>query len=404
MSLEEAQLEQGDFAPNAELSDDSSMLSDEQVLEALLAQEARIEAVPVEEPAEPQPPEVDPAELEEDPEHEPVAAGNLESGEADPVAQEPEATETPAVVPTEPTEPKPTEAPVVNAGDEFDYKGFYERVTGTFKANGREVTVKDSNDIIALMQQGANYDKKMAGLKPALQVHRTLDKAGLLDPEKIGFMIDLYQGKPEALARLAAEREIDLFNLDTAKGEGYVPQHQMASDQEVAMTSVLTDLQDNPTFKETFSALQSWDAQSQDVILNNPEMLYMFQEHKDGGMFDTIMQTIQSERMFGRLRGVSTFDAYRTVGDRLYGQPTEPQQANQLPNAQSPAVMQQPVVVPTAPTAPTVIKEDPAVKQKRAAAAAPRKVATQAHVEQFNPLTMSDEEVLAMAARNQRLM
>lgn len=292
----------------------------------------------------------------------------------------------------------------VAVADTTDYKAFHEQVTRQFKANGRDLQVTSPEDIISLMQQGANYDKKMSSLKPAMQVHRTLEKAGLLDPEKIGFMIDLYHGKPEAVAKILADHEIDAYSLE-GKSEGYVPQSRMASDSEVEISSIISELEQAPTFKETFDRLGSWDEQSQKKILDNPRTLRMYQEHKDAGIFDRIHQAIESERMFGRLQGMSDYDAYQVVGDQLFG--NKPQvQAQAQPLAQSPVV--QPQVIPTVAPAPIsdprVVAKQVALNQKRSAASAPRKVATASQQEQFNPLTVSDDELMEIAARNSRLM
>ena len=51
-----------------------------------------------------------------------------------------------------------------------DYKTEYERLLAPFKANGRDISVKGVDDAITLMQMGANYNKKMAALKPNLKL------------------------------------------------------------------------------------------------------------------------------------------------------------------------------------------------------------------------------------------
>ena len=83
-----------------------------------------------------------------------------------------------------------------------DYKAEYDRLVAPFKANGREITVKSVDDAIALMQMGANYNKKMSALKPNLKLMKLLENNGLLDETKIGFLIDLEKKNPDAINKL----------------------------------------------------------------------------------------------------------------------------------------------------------------------------------------------------------
>lgn len=389
------QLGQGTEVPNDELSN----LSDEQLLEYLESNpQATLSAEPEPEQVE-EPEQTEEASEEVEEQEQPEEPGTAESeDEAD---QESEATA--PEVPASQPEPAPANTPDVPAAasTEPDYKAFYESVTRQFRANGRDLRVSNPEDIIALMQQGANYDKKMASLKPALQVHRTLEKAGLLDPEKIGFVIDLYQKKPEAIAKLIQDSNIDLYNFDPKQSEGYVPQAPQVNDTEIALRSVMAELEDSPTFQQTFDHLSTqWDANSQEQIIQNPDLLRVFDEHKSLGIFDQVVDAVRSERMFGRLRNVSDLEAYQLVGERLFGQ-AQAQQETTIP-AQSSAVAQPaPIVVPPTPKVPV---QDPNLNSKRKAAAAPRKEAGAKPADDFNPLLVSDDQLMEIMDRNQRYM
>lgn len=85
---------------------------------------------------------------------------------------------------TKPVEKEPTEQSV-------NYEQEYKRILAPFKANGKEVEVKSVDDAITLMQMGANYQKKMAALKPNLKILKILENNGLLDEGKLSFLIDL---------------------------------------------------------------------------------------------------------------------------------------------------------------------------------------------------------------------
>ena len=69
----------------------------------------------------------------------------------------------------------------VTTTDTIDYKAEYERLTQSFKANGKEIAVANVDEAISLMQMGANYNKKMAALKPNLKLLKLLENNKLLD-------------------------------------------------------------------------------------------------------------------------------------------------------------------------------------------------------------------------------
>jgi len=64
---------------------------------------------------------------------------------------------------------------------EFDYESAFKKVTAPFKANGVDMQVKDPDDVVRLMQMGANYQKKMSQLKPNLKLIKLLENNELLD-------------------------------------------------------------------------------------------------------------------------------------------------------------------------------------------------------------------------------
>ena len=57
-----------------------------------------------------------------------------------------------------------------------DYAAFYNEITKPFRANGKELRVTNPADVISLMQQGANYAKKMAAIKPIQRIGKLLEE------------------------------------------------------------------------------------------------------------------------------------------------------------------------------------------------------------------------------------
>lgn len=96
----------------------------------------------------------------------------------------------------------------------FDYKAAYEQITAPFKANGREMKVESPEEAVRLMQQGANYVKKMQALKPHLKMVRMLENNGLLDEGRLNFLIDVSRKDPGAIKKLLKDANIDPMDLD----------------------------------------------------------------------------------------------------------------------------------------------------------------------------------------------
>lgn len=201
---------------------------------------------------------------------------------------------------------------------DVDYQSFYSELTKPFKANGREITVKDPKDMITLMQQGVNYSKKMEELKPKKAVLKTLEQHGLLDNDKLAFLIDLHNKDPKAIAKLVKDSEIDLYAFDTEQANEYQPQQVISPVSE--LQEVVDELYVNENFRRVLSDMTgSWDTKSKEIIANNPNVLRIFNEQVDSGLYDRIVGVIEQERMFGRLLNVPFIEAYVTVESQLNG-------------------------------------------------------------------------------------
>ncbi len=132
-----------------------------------------------------------------------------------------------------------------------DKSAEYDRLLAPFKANGRDIKVENVDEAIRLMQMGANYNRKMAALKPNLAIMKTLENNGLLDPVKINFLIDLEKKNPEAISKLIKESGIDPLDISVEKADGYKPGNHSANENQVELDNVLDDIQHSPKYAET---------------------------------------------------------------------------------------------------------------------------------------------------------
>ena len=267
----------------------------------------------------------------------------------------------------------------------IDYKAAYEKLTRPFRANGKEMQVKNIDDAIALMQMGANYNKKMAALKPNLKLLKLLETNDLLSEEKLSFLIDVQKKNPAAISKLIKESGIDPLDLDESKAADYKPSVRRIDDREIELDQVLEDIQDSPAYHKTLNVVsKEWDQASRQIIAEQPQLLKVLNAHMENGIFDMIAKELEHERMMGRLAGLSDIEAYRKIGDAIHargGFNSLGRQGNAAPAAK-------PMTPPSKPKPESVEK----VKEKKRAASPTAMSTPKAPPKEFNPLAMSDEE------------
>ena len=204
---------------------------------------------------------------------------------------------------------------------EFDYESAYKKVSQPFKANGIDMQVKDPEDIIRLMQMGANYQKKMAQLKPNLKIIKMLENNELLDEAKLHNLIDLSKQDPKAIAKLVKESNVDPLDIDKGIPNDYQPTNYSVSDKEYDLDAVLDEIKNTPTFSKTINTLtKEWDEESKQTISNFPEIISIVNTHMGNGVFDEVNKVLQREKALGKLQGTSDVDAYKSIMDQMFEQ------------------------------------------------------------------------------------
>ena len=295
------------------------------------------------------------------------------------------------------TTEKQTETPDAPADNTsaLDYEAEYKRLLAPFKANGREISVKSVDDAVTLMQMGANYNKKMAALKPSLKLMKLLENNGLLNEEKISYLIDIEKKNPNAIQKLVKDSGIDPMDFDAEKAGEYKPKIHTVDDREMDLDTVLDEIQDTPSYNQTLQIVsKAWDGASKQVVANTPQLLKVINDHVANGIYNIISEEVERERVFGRLNGLSDIEAYRQVGDAIQARGG----FNHLGNAQAKTV-QAPVVVQPKPKK---VEDDKLNEKRRAASSTKPANTSQASNDDFNPLSLSDEEFAKFAAKRFR--
>ena len=282
---------------------------------------------------------------------------------------------------TEPEEDK-------EATEGVNHQEFYNTLTKPFKANGRDFQITNPNDMIALMQKGLNYSKKMEEMKPNLNLIKTLEQYGLTDESKLSYLIDLHNKKPEAIAKLIKDSEIDLYEFDTEQANHYVPQSKVV--HKTQLEEVISEVVEaNPEFNSVLNTVYTdWDNRSKQAIIDNPNILRIISEQQSNGTYDKIMNIMEYEKAVGRLQGTVFLQAYSEIEQRLLGGSTGGQ-AQPQPQSQ-----QQQAQAFTAPRPNHSNNSSNASEQKRKVAS-PSTNTAKPSTEAIDPLKMSDEELIA---------
>lgn len=200
-----------------------------------------------------------------------------------------------------------------------DYKGFYEKIMVPFKANGKLIELKSPEEVMQLLQMGANYTRKMQELSPHRKVLTMLQNNGLMDEDKLSYLIDLDKRNPEAIKKLVKEAGIDPLDIDTSKEPAYLVGNHKVTDAEVNFRAVLDDLATSPEGKATLQAINDgWDQASKEVLWSTPELMATMHKQREVGIYQQIVDEMDRQKALGKLPPNAPFlEAYRTVGDQI---------------------------------------------------------------------------------------
>lgn len=288
---------------------------------------------------------------------------------------------------SEPVEPKE----VKETSDEGIYKEVYDRLFNQpIRANNKDLKLNNVDDVIKLVQMGANYNLKMAGIKEQIPYIKILEKNNLLDERELSYLIDLKLGKPEAIARLLKENEVDLYDFDLAQSDTYIPESRGVSHQEIELEEVIKEISTLPKFLDTMDVIQrAWDEGSRDMIRQDPSRLRIISEHVESGMYQKVWEEVERNQLLGNIpegtTAIQAYDHYGTEMDKLG-------LLNEF-SAEAPATSQP---VSTSTESQEAIKQakEKALKDKKRAATVTTNPtpSNKGSVKTISPLELSDEE------------
>ena len=340
-------------------------------------------------------PEKDDKTVQED-----AAPGGEKSPEAPPTSeQKPQDQKvTPDLAGVPPLGPK-DQPPADNASaTQVDYEGLYKQVMAPFKANGKTIQLQDVSEAIQLMQQGANFTRKMQDIAPHRKLLMMLDNNGLLNSDKLSFLIDLDKKNPEAIKKLIKDSGVDPMDFDPRVEPAYQAGNHQVTDEQVAFDTALKEVASSSDGQNTLRVINSeWDQASKDVLWKNPQVLTVIHSQRENGIYDRISTEVNRLRTIGSIpANVAFIEAYRAVGDNMAKvgafndlAPQQMQQGAPGHTATDPTAARVPVATRVA-TPPA-----PVANSTAALAASPSRSTPQRKEAIVNPLSMADDDFLA---------
>mgnify|MGYP006396563113 CR=1 FL=1 len=284
--------------------------------------------------------------------------------------------------------------------ESVNYEAEFKKIMAPFKANGKEISVRNPDEAIKLMQMGANYTYKMQQLQPYRRVLTMLENNNLLDENELGFLIDLKSKDPGAIQKLLKDSGIDPVDIDTQKDSTYVAGNHNVTDQDVNFRTALSELSSEPEGVKTIQMVNTWDTASKQAIYDQPEILTIMHQQRENGVFDLVSTEIDRLKTLGEIPATMPFiKAYDMVGAKLAkenGLNASPSGSNAPIPATTPS---QTDPARSAPAPEVVATTTGAPKQAvkngdKADAAAPTRKAPAPRREMVNPLSMSDDDFL----------
>ena len=266
---------------------------------------------------------------------------------------------------------------------EPNYESAFKKISAPFKANGVDMQVTDPDDIVRLMQMGANYQKKMSQLKPNLKLIKMLENNELLDEAKLNNLIDLSKKDPQAITKLIKESNVDPLEIDKEAPVDYQPNNYAITEKEYNLDRVLDEIKDTETFTRTIEILtKEWDSESRLTISDQPEIIAIVNEHMLSGVFDQVHAKMQQEKVLGKLKNLPDVEAYRQTADHMY-------KANMLTNTQIPKSTESSTV-----SSKTDEKADADRNKQRKAVAPVKQTTTKKAASDGDFLGLSDDEFM----------
>ena len=210
-------------------------------------------------------------------------------------------------------------------------KAFQDKVTSSFKANGKVVEgITDPDKIIKNMQMSVGLTNKLKGYKSVKPFIEPLEARGLMqDTEKFDMLMKLADGDKEALKYYLDKNQIDPLDIDLSEGINYNAESTLPSPaklqfEEYVDTAASYGVADK--FEKTI--LNDWDQDSAAKLFDKggEAISNALVQQMSNGVYDEVMSIAESMKITDpSFSTMSSFDQYNAASNvynaRLQQQP-----------------------------------------------------------------------------------
>ena len=186
-----------------------------------------------------------------------------------------------------------------------------------FEIAGQKITLKSEDELKAMLSKGAESLSKQDN---SLDLENEIIKQGKITADDLKLLIDAKNGDAKAIAKLAANANIDILEVEADDADKYVPTFApvIISDVEKVAREISADIEHANQFTKIASNLpQDFKA----AIMSNANDLKTFSEHIRNGL---AQQIIPEAMKLVYTKGINFADAYVAVGTELTQTKQEP--------------------------------------------------------------------------------
>ena len=220
----------------------------------------------------------------------------------------------------------------------INYEEFYQKIMAPFKANGTMIKLNNPEEVISLMQKGANYTKKTQELSRYKKTGYLLERANLLNEARVGLLIDAAQGNKEAIKQILRDNKIDPMSLVDDSIEENQPRYvsnTRISDADIDLQETVNDISSNPGGKEFLDQTLKFDHETQLILSTKPHLLsvlYSHTQNKDNtghSIYDYISSEINRRKTIGIMPDSMPFiQAYDVIATEIRQRSSQRNQVN----------------------------------------------------------------------------
>ena len=216
----------------------------------------------------------------------------------------------------------------------------------TFKARGKERTVKTKEEVESLLAAGYDYQHKTKQLAEHRRTISVLQRHGITEAD-LNKLVAIHKKDPAAIKALVAEADIDPYEFDKEEDAKHTPENVLPSDADLDFQDAVDAIKDSPHFRETADLVaEDFDVESKQFVLANPNILGMLHDLVSQPEYYEAVKnevaTLERNALIKQPKLQSYFDAIAKLNsENFFGK-----DLRQQPTAQATAPVQAPNIKP----------------------------------------------------------